>query len=503
MDNRIYIFDTTLRDGEQTPGVNLNIQDKLQIAAQLDKLGVDIIEAGFPAASNGDYEAVKQVSAQVKNASVSGLCRALDSDIERAYDALKNAVDPRLHIFIATSDVHMKYKLKMSKEDVLQRAVNSVKFARTLLGNIEFSCEDGSRTEPEFLYRILEAVIAEGARIINIPDTVGYTTPEEFFQLIGNIRKNVPNIDEAVISVHCHNDLGMATANSFAGILAGARQVECTINGVGERAGNAALEEITMGLDTRRDFYGFTHGINTKRFHRTCSFISNLMNLEIPANKPIVGDNVFKHESGIHQHGVLMERSTYEIMTPESIGLSIGGITLGKLSGRHAFAEKLQQLGYSLDEEKINELFTKFKELSDRKMEFTDRDLEALLDEKSLEVPNIYEFESFRLQSGYKIDAVATVSLVSGGESKTEVALGDGPVDAAFKAIDKLVDISVKLSSYGIKAVTEGKDALGEVSVRVKHGEREFSGKGLSTDVIEASIRAYINAINRAKFYLN
>lgn len=498
MPAKIKIFDTTLRDGEQTPGVNLNIHEKLEIARQLARLGVDIIEAGFAIASPGDFEAVKTIAQNVKGVVVASLSRAVQKDIDRAWEALQYAENPRIHTFIATSDIHMKYKLKMSEEEVLDRAVAMVKYARKYCSDVEFSAEDASRTREEFLYRVFEAVINAGATVINIPDTVGYAAPKEFGRLIRNIKENVSNIHRAEISVHCHNDLGLAVANTLAAMENGATQLECTINGLGERAGNAALEEIVMGIETRKDYYNVTHSIDTTQIYRTSKLISSYTGINVQPNKAIVGANAFAHESGIHQHGLLAEKSTYEIMRPESIGLPKNKMVLGKLSGRHAFEEKVKEMGYVLTEEKLKDAFEKFKNLADRKKEVTDRDIEALIGEKSFEVPEIFELESFQISSGNRVVATSTISIKREGKTITEAATGSGPVDAAFNALDRAVGISFKLEEYRIRAVTEGKDALGEVTVRISKNDENFLGKGVSTDIIEASVRAYLNAINKA-----
>lgn len=495
--NRIIIFDTTLRDGEQTPGVNLNLTEKLEIAQQLEALGVDVIEAGFPAASPGDFEAVRAVSQSVK-CSVAALCRSVEADIRKGWEAVKYSPNPRLHVFLATSDIHMEYKLRMKPEEVLRQAAESVRLARSLCDNIEFSCEDASRSNPEFLYRVLEAVIDAGATTVNIPDTVGYATPDEFGELIRGIRENVPNIDRAVISVHCHNDLGLAVANTLSALQNGARQVETTINGLGERAGNCAMEEVVMGIATRGSRLGLTHGIDTTKIYRTSRRVSKRTGVPLPVCKAIVGVNAFAHESGIHQHGVLSNPMTYEIMTPQSVGKTESTMVLGKLSGRHAFADRLHQMGYNLSQEALNSAFAEFKDLADRKKTVTDDDLEAIANHAMGAVPDYYSLDTFQIQSGNKMKSMASISLVHGDQTYTEAATGDGPVDAAYNAVGRIVGGNWELVSYDIKAVTEGMDALGEVMVRVKRGEELHVGRGLSTDIIESSILAYINAINRA-----
>ncbi len=499
MPNRIKIFDTTLRDGEQTPGVNLNIQEKLEIARQLEKLGVDVIEAGFAIASPGDFEAIKAVSENIKNVTIASLCRAVEKDIDRAWEAVKGAQSPRIHTFIATSDIHLKYKLKMTEEEVLERAVAMVRYAKKYCSDVEFSAEDASRTRVEFLIKVVEEVIKAGATVVNIPDTVGYTTPTEYGKMIRAIKENVSNIDKADISVHCHNDLGLAVANSLAAVLNGATQVECTINGLGERAGNASVEEIIMGIDTRKDFYKIEHKIDTTQIYRSSKLVSSLTGIAVQPNKAIVGANAFAHESGIHQHGVLSEKSTYEIMRPESVGIGQNRMVLGKLSGRHAFEERLKEMGYTtLTSDSIQKAFEKFKSLADKKKVVLDRDIEALVEEKVSQVPEIFELESFQITSGNKSVATSTVSLKRNDEIITEAATGDGPVDAAFNAIERAVGISFTLEDYRLKAVTEGKDALGEVTVRISKDGKIFVGRGVSTDIIESGVRAYLNAINRA-----
>lgn len=498
MASRIKFFDTTLRDGEQTPGVSLNIQEKLEIARQLVRLGVDVIEAGFAVSSPGDFMAVKTVAENVKGVTVASLSRAIEKDIDRAWEAVCNAENPRLHTFIATSEIHMKYKLKMTEEEVLERAAAMVRYARKLCSDVEFSAEDASRSRTSFLYRVVEKVIKEGATVVNIPDTVGYSSPEEFGLLIRGIRENVPGIDKVDISVHCHNDLGLAVANSLAAMRNGATQLECTINGLGERAGNASLEELVMGIGTRKDYYGdIIHNIDTKQIYRTSKLIGSLTGIKVQPNKAIVGANAFTHESGIHQHGVMAEKSTYEIMTPESIGLSQNRMVLGKLSGKHAFEERLLELGYNLTPEEILKAFEKFKELADKKKTVLDRDIEALVEEKVSEVSEVYKLDSFQINSGNKVIATATVSLLKNGEPIMEAATGDGPINAAFKAIERTVGFELDLQDFSLKGVTEGADALGEATVRVAKDNRIYVGRGVSTDIIEASVKAYVNAINR------
>ncbi len=498
MKRMIQFFDTTLRDGEQTPQVNLNLREKLEIAKQLAVLGVDTIEAGFPNASKGDFEAVSAVAKEVRDVSVAGLCRSVPVDIQRAWEALKYAQQPCLHVFIATSEVHMEYKLKMTEEEVLDAAVMSVKLAKSFCSDVVFSPEDASRSNLDFLYRVIEKTIQAGATVINIPDTVGFSTPMEFSGLIRNIFANVPNISKAQIAVHCHNDLGMAVANSLAAVEAGATIVQCTVNGMGERAGNASLEEIVMALQTRQDYFDVEHHIDTTQIYRTSTLVSNYMGIDLQPNKPIVGANAFRHESGIHQHGVLNNPLTYEILTPESVGIFKNeSMVLGKLSGCHAFEEKIKTLGYHLQEEDLQKAFARFKELADRKKDVSIRDITAILDGKMTDIPAIYEIVDYQIFSGNRKSSTASIILKKGEEELQDAAVGEGPVDAGFNAIDKIVQLPVSLESYSLKSVTEGKDALGEVTVRVKYEDEVYLGKGISTNIIEASMLSYITALNR------
>lgn len=494
---RVFIFDTTLRDGEQAPGCSLNLKDKLEIARELVKMRVDVIEAGFPIASVGDFEAVREIAQNIKGAVIAGLARANFQDIDRTWEAVQYAEAPRIHTFIATSDIHLQYKLKMSREEALRRAVEAVKHARKYTGDVEFSAEDASRTDPAFLYQVYEAVIAAGATTINVPDTVGYTTPCEFGALIKGIRENVANIDKAIISVHCHNDLGMAVANSLAAVENGAQQLECTINGLGERAGNAAMEELVMALLTRKDYYNIDSAINTQNIYRISRLVSTLTGVNVQVNKAIVGANAFAHESGIHQHGMLSNSSTYEIMQPETIGLQANRLVLGKHSGRHAFEDRLKELGYILGQEEINRLFVKFKELADKKKVVFDRDIEALLDEKISDAPETYELNYYHISSGNQTVSTGTIRLLQGEEIIEAACTGDGPVDACFKAIEQATGIKSALHDYFLKAVTSGEDALGEVTVKIVKNGKTFTGRGLSTDIIESSVKAFVNAINK------
>lgn len=496
MEKMIKIFDTTLRDGEQSPGCSMNIGEKIEVARQLEKLGVDIIEAGFPASSKGDFNSVKAIAESVTNVRVAGLARALKGDIDITWEAIKDAKYPRIHTFIATSDIHMKYKLKKTPEEVYKQAVEMVRYAKSKCDDIEFSAEDATRTRPEFLYKIVEGAIEAGATAINIPDTVGYTTPDEFYKIIKGVRENVKNIDKVDISVHCHNDLGLAAANSLAAVKAGATQIECTINGIGERAGNAALEEVVMAMGVRKDIYPGQNRINTEEIYKTSQLITKITGVEVQPNKAIVGENAFAHESGIHQHGVLENKETYEIMTPESIGLSKNKMVLGKHSGKHAFESHLKECGYEMSREKIEEIFVRFKELADKKKDVSAEDIEALII-GTKEIKNkTYILNRYTVNTGNTITPIVSINMEKDGENIENVAIGDGPVDAAFKAIDKIVDVDFKLNKYVIKAVTEGSDAQGEVFIRLGKDKRNYNGRYTSTDIVEASIRAYMGAIN-------
>ncbi len=500
-ERKILIFDTTLRDGEQSPGASLNTHEKLQIAHQLARLGVDVIEAGFAAASPGDLEAISKVAEEVKGPIIASLARAKKSDIEAAAKALEKAERKRIHTFIATSPVHVEKKLRMSYDAVVEAAVDAVKLARNYSDDVEFSAEDATRSDRDYLCRIFEKAIDAGATTINVPDTVGYTTPQEYYDLIQYLMNNIPNIDKVTVSVHCHNDLGMAVANSLSAVLAGANQVECTINGLGERAGNAALEEIVMALKVRADFYkGCYTDINTKEIYRTSRLVSKLTGIRVQRNKAIVGRNAFAHEAGIHQDGVIKEKATYEIMKPEDIGIDPNRLVLGKHSGRHGLEERLKALGYNLTKEQIDELFEEFKKLADKKKEIFDEDIRALVEDKFRLTPQVYELVSLQVVSGNAASPTATIKLVKNNEEFEDAALGDGPVDATFKALERITYVKGKLMSYDIQALTEGKDAVGEVTVKVyfKDIDKTVLGRGVSTDVIEASAKAYLDAINKA-----
>jgi 2-isopropylmalate synthase len=498
MSEKVIIFDTTLRDGEQSPGASMNIEEKMQMARQLARLNVDVIEAGFPIASEGDFLAVKEIAQEIKGPIIAALARTTKQDIDRAWEALKYAERFRIHTFIATSDIHVKYKLRKTREEVLEDAINAVKRARNYTDDVEFSPEDAGRTKLDFLCKVIEEVIKAGATTINIPDTVGYTIPWEFGDLIAQIRNRVPNIDKAVLSVHCHNDLGLAVANSLAAIKNGARQVECTINGIGERAGNASLEEIVMAIKTRKDLFNFVHtDIKTEEIYRTSRLLTQLTGLIVQRNKAIVGENAFAHEAGIHQDGVLKEKLTYEIMTPESIGRPSNELVLGKHSGRHAFRNRLEELGYQLSEEQLNEAFKRFKDLADKKKEIYDEDLQVIAGELSLSMPEAYTLEYLGIIGGTGIVPTATVKIRRGDQVVQQSGCGDGPVEAAYRAIDTITGIPGRLKEYSIRAVTKGKDAIGEALVVVDFDGQLVSGKGSSTDVIEASAKAYLNAVNK------
>ncbi len=494
---RIKIFDTTLRDGEQSPGCSMNLAEKLQVASQLEKLGVDIIEAGFAISSPGDFESVKSIAGLVKNCTVASLSRALEKDIDAAWEAVKIAADPRIHTFIATSPVHMEYKLKMTPEQVIERTVAMVKYAAKYTSNIEFSCEDAMRSDPDFLVRVCDAAIKSGAKVLNIPDTVGYTTPAEMKAMIEYLIKNVPDSDKVEFSVHCHNDLGMAVANALGGVQGGALQIECTVNGLGERAGNTSLEEVVMAIKTRPDLYTEPPRIDTKQIYRTSKLVYNIIGQSAPHNKPIVGANAFAHESGIHQHGVLANKSTYEIMTPESVGIQTNQMVLGKHSGKHAFSERLKELGYELPDDQIIEVFGKFKELCDKKKTVTDGDIEALVSNTEI-VDGKYKLVSFDVKTMGKVGVCSSICLKKDDEFIEQNSLGDGAIDALYAAIDKIVcPPEHVLDKFNISAVSEGKDTLGEVTLKLQSGGKTYSGRGLSTDIIEAGIMAYLNAINK------
>tara|TARA_B100000925_G_scaffold233461_1_gene182011 strand:- start:308 stop:1849 length:1542 start_codon:yes stop_codon:yes gene_type:complete len=500
MNNFVKIFDTTLRDGEQAPGCSMNEEEKVKVALQLEKLGVDIIEAGFPIASEGDFNSVKLIANQIKNCEVAGLCRANLKDIDRAWDAIKQAVNPRIHTFIATSDIHLDYKLKKTKDEVLEIIGQSVRHAAKYTSNVEFSCEDATRSDIDFLCSAISVAIQSGATTINIPDTVGYTIPSEFAKMISSIREGVAGIDKVTISVHCHNDLGLAVANSLAAIHEGARQVECTINGLGERAGNASLEEIVMALKVRNDLNPFDTAINTKNIYPCSKLVSSVTGVNVQPNKAIVGANAFAHEAGIHQDGVLKQRNTYEIMEAEEVGIPSNYIVLGKHSGRHAFRDRLNEFGYSLSNDKFEIAFKKFKELCDKKKYVFDEDIEALINEEFVRSGNYYQLISLYCSSGTDEKPSAKLSLSIDGKEVNVNEFGDGPIDSVFRSICKAVELNPKLNSYNVASVTSGMDAQAEVSVIINESSHTARGKGSSTDVIVASAKAFINALNNLRW---
>lgn len=494
---KIKIFDTTLRDGEQVPGAKLNAKQKLEIALQLERLGVDIIEAGFPCSSPGDAQAVKNVAQAVKKSTIAGLARAVQQDIDICWESVRPAESPRIHVFLGSSDIHVQKKLRMDREKAMNLAVESVKYAKSFCSDVEYSTEDASRTDFEYLCRVIEAVIKVGATTINVPDTVGYATPDEFGDLIIRLRENVPALDKVTLSVHCHNDLGLAVANSVAAIRNGAQQVECTINGIGERAGNASLEEIVMTLRTRPTVFQAHTDINTKEIYRTSRMVSRLMNIPVQPNKAIVGSNAFAHSSGIHQDGILKDRRTYEIMKPEDVGIKEHTMVLTARSGRAAVRHKLKELGFDLEKEMFERVFQRFINVADRKKEITAKDLSSIVEVEISKVPETYAFLGMQIMSGNQTTPLSCVRLKKGDDVITDAAIGNGPVDATYRCIERLVGHQGKLLDYDLKAITTGKDALGEAMVRVEIEGRVYSGLGTSPDVIEASARAYLNAFNR------
>jgi 2-isopropylmalate synthase len=496
--DRVIIFDTTLRDGEQAAGGSLNPGEKLELAKHLEQLGVDVIEAGFPISSPGDFEAVQLIANEVRQSSICALTHAQAEAIDRAWEAVKKAETPRIHVFLSASDIHLSYQLRKSREEILETSIKMVEYAKRYLGDVEFSPMDASRTEPEFLYQILEGVIQAGATTVNIPDTVGYAIPEEFGRLIEGIRENVSNIDKAVISVHCHDDLGLAVANSLEAIRQGARQAECTINGIGERAGNASLEEIVMALRTRKDFFDLTTGINTTKLYKISRIVSEYTGFVVQPNKAIIGANAFRHQSGIHQDGVIKKSVTYEIMDPRDVGIPASALVLGKLSGRHAFKEHLAELGYALSEDDLSRAFAAFKEVADKKKEVTDRDIESIVAQEMHVGSETFHLDHVEVSCGDHSIPTATVRLIGPGDRiLQDAALGTGPVDAVCKAVDRIIRVPNKLTEFSVKSVTEGIDAMGEVLIRIESDGVTYTGRGANTDVIVASARAYVNALNR------
>ena len=493
----IKIFDTTLRDGEQSPGCSMNLSEKIEAARRLEKLGVDIIEAGFPVSSPGDLEAVKSIAGIVKNSVVAGLCRCLEKDIDAAMEALAKAANPRIHVFLAASPIHMEHKLKMTPEQVLEQAVNAVKYAKKFCTDIEFSAEDAFRSDPDFVCKVFGEVIKAGALTVNFPDTVGYAMPHEFGKRIRYVKENTPGIENACLSVHCHNDLGLAVANSIAAIEAGAQQVEVTVNGIGERAGNASLEELVMSLKVRRDLFSVETKIDTSQIYSVSRYIAQVTGVKIQPNKAIVGDNAFSHEAGIHQHGVMAARETYEIMTPESIGYPKDRMVLGKHSGRHAFEERLNDLGINLDEQIFEKIFADFKNLADKKKDVSDRDIEALVMDNTASVPETWKLDHWAVSTGSALGASGVVRLQhKDGKAEKIVSIGDGPIDSIYKAINQIIGCEPELELYEIGAITGGSSSQAETMVKISMNGRRWNGRGVSTDVVESSIKAYLSAVN-------
>lgn len=497
-DNRLIIFDTTLRDGEQSPGASMNLAEKLEIAKGLAELGVDVIEAGFPIASTGDFEAVRAIAREIHGPIICGLARCNDEDIDRAWEALKDAPRKRIHVFLATSAIHREFKLKMAKEEIIERTIESVRRAKRYCDDVEFSPEDAARTELEFLAEVVQHAIDAGATTINVPDTVGYAVPTQYAAAIRHLRHNVRGMDKVVLSVHCHNDLGLAVANSLTALLEGARQVECTINGIGERAGNCSLEEVVMAVKTRQDYFGLETKINTKRLYPVSRLVANVTGLHVQRNKAIVGQNAFAHEAGIHQHGMLMHHSTYEIMRPEDVGISKTDLVLGKHSGRHAFRDRVRELGYHLDEEQIGRAFGEFKSLADKKKEVYDADIETLVEAQIHKAPSLWTLEAVTCNAGSGTVPSAAVCLWNAdGTIHRDAIIGDGPIDAIFKAIERITGINVDVRDYHVRSVTVGQDALGEAFVEAAYNGKKYRGRAASTDIIEASAHAFVQVINQ------
>ena len=496
---RVYIFDTTLRDGEQSPGASMDIEQKCEIAAQLEKLGVDIIEAGFPVSSPQQFEGCKRIARERKNITIAALARAVEKDIDMAADSLKGAAHPRIHTFISTSPIHMQHKLQKSPEQVLEMAKSAVHYARQRCAEVEFSPEDATRSDIEFICRIVEIAIKEGATIINLPDTVGYSTPDEVANMIQNVKERVPNIDKTILSVHCHDDLGLAVANSLSGLRAGARQAELTINGIGERAGNASLEELVMALNVRKEYMGLETTINTRELYRTSRLVSGIIGFPIARNKAIVGENAFAHEAGIHQHGMLSNRNTYEIMTPDSVGHNESKIVLGRHSGMHGFKKRLSELGIIIPKRDLQQLYEDFLKLADQKREVYDEDIIALAGDQFAAHNNRYQLVNMQVITGYQTIPTATIRIKIDQEEREDAATGDGPVDAIFNAIDSVVGSKPRLQEYLVHALSPGKQAMGEVTIGLELNGIRTSGRGASTDILEASAKAYLNALNRLR----
>jgi len=495
---KVYIFDTTLRDGEQSPGCSMNTKEKLKMARQLEALNVDVIEAGFPIASEGDFEAVKEIAKTIKGPTIAALSRATPVDIDRAFEAIQYSSKPLIHTFIATSDIHLKHKLKKTREEVFEQSVNAVVYARKLTANVEFSCEDASRSDLDYLCKIIEAVIDAGAVVVNLPDTVGYAIPFEYGNLIRTVRDRVKNINKAILSVHCHNDLGLAVSNSISAVMNGARQVECTINGIGERAGNASIEEFIMALRTRPDILPFKCDVKTEEIYKSSRLLSTLTGMMVQRNKAIVGANAFSHEAGIHQDGMIKSRMTYEIMTPESVGIKHSTLVLGKHSGRHALKKRYEELGYSLTPEETEGVYKEFTRLADKKKEILDEDLVAILNNETERDEFSYSLSSLQVMTGTSVKSTAVMELTDGKETYCDSATGDGPVDAAFNAIERITKMNGQLVDYTINSVTWGGDAVGEVFVKVIFDNVIFTGRAASTDIVTGSVEAYLQAANRA-----
>jgi 2-isopropylmalate synthase len=499
----IKIFDTTLRDGEQAPGCSMNLSEKIEVAKRLEKLGVDILEAGFPACSFGDTEAVKSISQVVKNSVVAALCRSLEADIDAARETLKKAISPRIHIFLATSPLHLEHKLKMTRDEVLEQAAVSVKYAKKFCSDVEFSAEDAFRSDPDFVCRVFAAVIKEGALTVNFPDTVGFAMPAEFGERIHYVKEHTPGIEKVCLSAHCHNDLGLAAANSLAAVSAGAQQIECTVNGIGERAGNASLEELVMALRLRREYFRADTNIDSTQLYKTSRIVSQVTGLRLQPNKAIVGENAFAHEAGIHQHGVLAKRETYEIMTPESIGIPGHRIVLGKHSGRHAFEKRLTELGYTLDKNTLEKNFSVFKALADKKKTVTDRDIEALVLDNAVSAPETWKLDHWAVNTGSALGASGLIRLQhKDGIYKKFISMGDGPINSIFNAINRIIGREPELELYEIGAISGGSASQGEAFVKIALKGRHWNGRGVSTDIIESSIKAYLSAVNAMEWYL-
>jgi len=498
--DHVKIFDTTLRDGEQSPGATMNVGEKVRIAQQLEKLNIDVIEAGFPISSEGDFEAVKTIAKTLKHCEVAGLARANLQDIDRAWEAVKDAAHPRIHTFISTSDIHLKYQIRKTREEVIKITAQSVARAKRHTPNVEFSAMDATRSDVDFLIAVFETAIRAGATTINVPDTVGYAIPSEFGELIRTLRQRIRGIEKTTVSVHCHNDLGLAVANSLAAVQNGARQIECTINGIGERAGNASMEELVMAIHTRKDFFPLGTRINPKHIFTTSRLVSKITGMVVQPNKAIVGANAFAHESGIHQDGILKEKLTYEIMTPQTVGIPKSSLVLGKLSGRHAFRDRLKELGYQLSDQDLELAFNRFKQLADKKREIYDEDIESIVVEEVLRVPHRFKLLYLNVVAGNVTVPTATVQMEVDGKQILEAGFGDGPVDATFKTIKKLTRTKSKLLQFAINAITGGTEAQGEVTVRLEEKGYAVIGQGADTDVIVASAKAYINALNKMEF---